>query len=87
MLRPGNAHFKKYFKPLYNLAGVISKKYPGWLMRIYHNVSTDDVKGTELLCKIFCHYPHVDLCNVIHLPDLGECAVCVMVLGPTKHAA
>ncbi|XP_042228611.1 uncharacterized protein LOC121870734 [Homarus americanus] len=65
-------HSKKYFRPLYGRALAIATLYPGWLMRIYHNVSSQDHNATKYLCSIYCAHSHVDLCPVTELPDLGN---------------
>ncbi|KAK4304599.1 hypothetical protein Pmani_023477 [Petrolisthes manimaculis] len=67
-----SVHFKKYLAQLHGRARVIGKAYPDWIIRIYHNVTTDDVDGTKFLCNIVCTYQHVDLCDVTNLPTLGN---------------
>ena len=39
----------------------------GYLMRLYHNVSEGSA-GHAHLCDLYCRYPHLDLCDVTHLP-------------------
>ncbi|KAK3888137.1 hypothetical protein Pcinc_007782 [Petrolisthes cinctipes] len=67
-----SVHFKKYMAQLHGRARVIGKAYPDWIVRIYHNVTADDVDGTKFLCNIVCTYQHVDLCDVTNLPTLGN---------------
>ncbi|XP_071519630.1 uncharacterized protein [Panulirus ornatus] len=69
---PDDQHYKKYLLQLYGRARVVKQMYPGWIMRIYHNVSTHDAVSSEFLCRIYCDYPHVDLCDVTRLPGLGN---------------
>ena len=66
-----SAHYKKYFGSLHKRARTIAKVYPGFMMRIYHNVSAEDGAGTAFLCKMVCVHAHVDLCDVTNLPTLG----------------
>lgn len=68
----GSQHYRKYLNQLYSRARRISDVYPGWLMRIYHNVTDTDQVATKYLCKLFCHLSHVDLCDVENLPTLGK---------------
>ncbi|XP_047739499.1 uncharacterized protein LOC125178840 [Hyalella azteca] len=63
---------KRFLKQMYPRARRIALVYPGWLMRVYHNVSTDDVLSTRYICKLFCDMTHVDLCHVKDLPTLGD---------------
>ncbi|XP_063592878.1 uncharacterized protein LOC134769981 [Penaeus indicus] len=69
---PGTPLYRKYMKHAYRTAGDIKRIYPGWLMRIYHSVTAEDLHGTEELCRIFCDHPHVDLCFVHDLPGIGN---------------
>ncbi|ROT69401.1 hypothetical protein C7M84_012409 [Penaeus vannamei] len=68
---PGTAMYRKYMQHAYGTAGDIKRIYPGWLMRIYHSVTAEDLRGTEELCRIYCDHPHVDLCLVHDLPGIG----------------
>ena len=45
--------------------------YPGWRMRIYHNVTEDD-HVFPLLCQLFCSHSHVDTCDTRQLPSEGD---------------
>ena len=37
----------------------IHSLYPGYIMRIYHNLTEN-----QKLCELFCQNEHIDLCNV-----------------------
>ena len=50
----------------------VSQFYPQWIMRIYYDLNDQDIQGHEKLCSIWCMNEHVDLCNVKHLPILGD---------------
>ncbi|XP_076046063.1 uncharacterized protein LOC143028183 isoform X2 [Oratosquilla oratoria] len=65
-------NFKRYLEPMYTKTKNFSELYPGWVMRLYHNISDDDPSGTAYLCQIFCSNPMVDLCHVERLPVLGN---------------
>jgi len=46
--------------------------YPGWRIRIYHNISDDELDQLSNMCQIYCRYPHVDFCNTNNLPVIGD---------------
>ena len=52
--------FQELLEPLASQAGEL---YPGWRLRIYHNVSKDE-SAWEKLCKLYCRHHHVDFCDV-----------------------
>lgn len=54
---------RRYFSNLEGRAGRIAKYYPGWIMRIYHNLTNSQV--FSYLCPLRCRHRHmVDLCHV-----------------------
>lgn len=53
---------KRYFSSLESRAIRIAKVYPGWVMRIYHNLTKEQQEN--YLCSIKCNYTNVDLCDV-----------------------
>ena len=70
----GNAHnssvFRRYYSLLRNISLTVSKVYPEYIIRIYHNVVEDpDSEGYQQLCKVYCRYSNVDLCSVPALAD------------------
>lgn len=70
----GNAHnasvFRRYYSNLRNISLTVEKQYPGYVIRIYHNVVDDpDSEGYRQLCNVYCRYPNVDLCSVPELAD------------------
>ena len=70
----GNAHnssvFRRYYSLLRNISLTVAKEYPGWIIRIYHNVIDEpDSEGYEQLCKVYCRYSNMDLCSVPLLAD------------------
>ncbi|XP_076046060.1 uncharacterized protein LOC143028182 [Oratosquilla oratoria] len=64
--------YHRYFSEIPNRAAEVMDKYPGWIMRVYHNVSDLDLEGQKLLCDVFCSYPHLDFCHVDRLPPPFE---------------
>ena len=72
----GDAHnasvFKRYFSLLNDISLTVEKQYPGWIVRIYHNIR--DRPGPEkeahnTLCDVYCRFNHVDLCSVPLMAD------------------
>ena len=61
-----------YYTLLEPLAVNISQLYPGWRMRIYHNVTDDQPQVLTRLCRLYCNNPHVDLCDARRLPASGN---------------
>lgn len=86
--RPNDQSGSRYAELLFPLARTIKVLYPGWRMRIYHNV-TEDQTGVRMkfkcvsmfdpfsqvlsrMCKLYCNNPHVDLCDTRNLPSVGN---------------
>ncbi len=54
---------RRYFSSIENKAVRIARYYPGWVMRVYHNLSISE--ESEYLCPLRCRHPlNVDLCHV-----------------------
>ena len=65
------AIFKRYYSYLNDIAVTAEKEYPGWYIRIYHNFTEgkanskrEERAAHDLLCDVYCKFPHVDLCSV-----------------------
>ncbi len=67
----GNVHnasvAKRYYSLLRNISLTAERDYPGWVVRIYHNIR--DRGGPEReahnqLCDVYCRFHNVDLCSV-----------------------
>lgn len=58
-----------YFQGVRHNAVKVARMYPGYVMRVYHNLDVvgDDVTSAAL-CDLWCGNDHVDLCDVRHLP-------------------
>ena len=48
------------------LVSKVSTSYPGFRVRVYHNV-TDPAAG-RALCQRHCAHAHLDLCDVSEVP-------------------
>ena len=70
--RPNDQSGARYAELLQHLARTISSLYPGWRMRIYHNVTDDQPQVLTRLCRLYCNNPHVDLCDARSLPASGN---------------
>eukprot|EP00091_Calanus_sinicus_P017080 TRINITY_DN36867_c0_g1_i1.p1 TRINITY_DN36867_c0_g1~~TRINITY_DN36867_c0_g1_i1.p1 ORF type:complete len:141 (+),score=20.11 TRINITY_DN36867_c0_g1_i1:32-424(+) len=46
---------------------LLPKYYPGWVVRIYHDIEESDPL-TEMFCEFSCKYDYVDMCNARFLP-------------------
>ena len=68
-LKDGNSD--QYYMLLEPLAVNISKLYPGWRMRIYHNITEDDEVFPHM-CDLYCNHPHVDTCDMRLHPTEGD---------------
>jgi hypothetical protein len=53
---------------LYELINDVKIKYPGWILRIYHDRTIKD----DIICSIECTYNNVDFCNTTSLGNLGS---------------
>lgn len=67
----GNVHnasvAKRYYSLLKNISLTAERDYPGWVVRIYHNIRDrggPEREAHDQLCDIYCRYQHVDLCSV-----------------------
>ena len=57
--------FGRYYSFMQNISLTAAKKYPGWIIRIYHD--TDENDSSNVLCDLYCSFSHIDLCNVRRL--------------------
>jgi hypothetical protein len=62
----------RYAELLQTLATGARELYPGWRLRVYHNVTTEDTAAWSRLCALYCTNPHVDLCDTRRLPTVGD---------------
>ncbi|KAK4027693.1 uncharacterized protein LOC116927338 [Daphnia magna] len=64
--------FNRYYSLLRNISLTAERDYPGWIIRIYHDIP--DARGPakeahDQLCQVYCRFDHVDLCSVPLLID------------------
>ncbi|GAB6028859.1 hypothetical protein CHUAL_004662 [Chamberlinius hualienensis] len=57
-----------YFRGIALNAKLIPEKYPGWLMRVYHNMNISNSSVTDVLCPLWCQFHHLDFCQAGNLP-------------------
>ena len=50
----------------------VSELYPGWRMRVYHTVTSEDTEAGASMCALFCSNPNVDLCDTNILASAGN---------------
>ena len=70
--RPSDGSAARYAELLQYLAATIASLYPGWRMRIYHNVTDQQPNVIQRLCNLYCDHQHVDLCDTRRLPTVGD---------------
>lgn len=71
--KPNDQSSERYQEVLQPSATTIKELYPGWRMRIYHNVTySDDSAVWKKFCTLYCENDHVDFCDVRDLPDIGD---------------
>lgn len=76
--------FNRYYALLENISIAVEEEYPGFTVRIYHNLDDEeDQGGFHSLCKIFCRFSHVDLCsvNTLHKHLVERSERCSRALG------
>ncbi|EFX64306.1 hypothetical protein DAPPUDRAFT_305121 [Daphnia pulex] len=72
--------YRKYLKPFTDTLRTIPIRYPGWVVRIYHKLRSDDVDSWKILNNILdlgsnSSRDHIDLCNateIIRNRQLGD---------------
>ncbi len=58
---------RKYFEGVALNAAVIAELFPGWSMRVYHNLT-----GADAICELACSVPNLDFCDVSANPMVGD---------------
>ena len=56
-----------FFKGFQTNIDLLTKHYPGWVIRIYHDIEESEPL-TKMFCEFSCKYDYVDLCNARHIP-------------------
>ena len=65
----GEAHWHRYLGLLPDLLHNITIDYPGWRLRVYHNL-TKEHPQLDFLCDLYCKNTHMDLCDMRDIPEL-----------------
>ena len=65
----GEEHWLRYLGLLPDILGNMTRDYPGWRLRLYHNL-TQDHDQMGFLCNLYCNNPHMDLCDMRKVPEL-----------------
>ena len=55
-----------YFSGLETNLDLLPSHYPGWIIRLYHDLDEKDPLMSTL-CQYVCKYPYLDLCNTKHI--------------------
>lgn len=58
----------KYFNGTAVNVDAVKQMYPGWVIRVYHNLSLDNEVEATALCDLWCDHDYLDFCDVRHLP-------------------
>ena len=66
----GGGSERRYFDGIDLNAAAAAELYPGWTVRVYHNLTGDT--GLERLCAVACARDNLDLCQVAETPMLGD---------------
>ncbi|KZS05616.1 Uncharacterized protein APZ42_031132 [Daphnia magna] len=59
--------FNRYYSLLRDISLTAQRDYPGWIIRIYHDIPDGRGPAKEAhdqLCQVYCQFDHVDLCSV-----------------------
>ncbi|XP_023324060.1 uncharacterized protein LOC111698059 isoform X2 [Eurytemora carolleeae] len=64
----------KYIELIEDIIPHAEMYYPGWRIRIYHNITRlePDRMTRQELCRLYCTYHLIDLCDVTNLPSVGN---------------
>jgi len=68
---PNKAKERKYFQGIEANLNLVSKHYPGWLVRVYYDL-TPDSETMKSLCQLACNQPSLDICHVRSIPSNGD---------------
>ena len=69
--KPSDKHWFRYLVFLERLLQRMTELYPGWRVRIYHNVTGGQRDQANYLCNLTCVYSHLDLCDIRKIPILA----------------
>ena len=56
-----------FFKGFQTNIELLPMHYPGWVIRIYHDIEEGDPLN-DMFCEFSCKYDYVDMCNARFIP-------------------
>ena len=65
------SQIRGYLKHIKTNLEAVKEFYPGWTMRIYHDVPKNDSR-MAFMCDLACNNSQLDLCAVEEIPNLGN---------------
>lgn len=68
---PNKAKERKYFQGIEANLDLVSKHYPGWLVRVYYDLKPES-ETMKSLCQLACNQPSLDICHVRSIPSNGD---------------
>ncbi|XP_069938680.1 uncharacterized protein [Cherax quadricarinatus] len=60
-----------YYRGAFTLMQRLSRVYPGWSVRFYHDLDISDPEKAAWVCSLSCKYEQLDFCYVGNLPGAG----------------
>ncbi len=54
---------------------LIKKHYPGWVMRLYYDLQSEESPVLDELCQISCSEPMFDACDASRNARLGNASI------------
>ncbi|CAL4087839.1 unnamed protein product, partial [Meganyctiphanes norvegica] len=62
----------EYYSGIQHIVEQVATLYPGWVMRLYHDLDIHDEHQQAWLCQLTCMNSHIDLCNIRNITGLGD---------------
>lgn len=62
-----SAVFKRYYTLIEKISQTAAQLYPGWIVRVYHDIDESEPVFQKMLCSSYCKHANLDLCNVPQL--------------------
>ena len=63
---------ERFLELLEPMAKNAARLYPGWRVRIYHNVTETDAEAFSMFCSLYCQHDFIDFCDTRQLPTVGD---------------
>ena len=68
---PEKSQIKQYYNGIYKNYKAIQDFYPGWTMRLYHDLDQNNPQSKEI-CEFACRNTNIDLCDVTNIPGSDD---------------